>query len=124
MEQSMKEEEKNHFYEKIIPFLQHLVVKTEELFPDDIPMLLKNKEIEISLTREQCACIIANSFFGTFERSSIEQLWGHYELPSINLDRLFEGNQNVQAKIAKIKMFFNYFDRIRNSSKFQVELMK
>jgi hypothetical protein len=118
MEGYMKEEEKNHFYTKIIPFLQNLVVKTNELFPEDIPMLSKSKEMEISFTREQCACIISNSFFGTFERSSIEELWGHYGLPSINLDHLFDMNQNLQPKVAKIKMFFNYFDRIRISSNF------
>eukprot|EP01080_Neovahlkampfia_damariscottae_P010021 gene10021-2340_t len=115
VEENMTTKEKKEFYENTIPFLQNLVLKTEKLFPNDIPMLIHSKENEISFTREQCACIIANSFFGTFERSSDEQLWGIYQLPSINLDDLFDGKANFGAKVAKIKMFLNYFERISKS---------
>ena len=113
----ISENEQKNFFQKIIPFLQKLVLKTEELFPNDIPMLLQLKENEISFTREQCACIIANSFFGTFGRSSKEHLWSYYQLPSINLDELFNGKVNMKPKIAKIQMFLNYFNRINEKSK-------
>ena len=62
------------------------------------------KARRVVLTQRQCLRVLANAFFCNFQRNSYR--WGDY--PSINLDRLFEGNTDIL--VAKLHMFFVYFE--------------
>jgi poly(ADP-ribose) glycohydrolase len=112
----MSEEEKLIFYKETLPFVSNLVLKTSELFKNELPILIQSKEKTISLTREQCACILGNSFFCTFARESDVSSWEKSKFCSINFDELFNIPKNVKQKIAKIEMILNYFKRISKNS--------
>jgi hypothetical protein len=112
----MSEEEKLNFYKETVPFISGLVLKTSALFKDELPILIQSKEKTISLTREQCACILSNSFFCTFARDSDISTWEKSKFCSINFDELFNIPKNVKQKIAKIEMILNYFKRISKNS--------
>lgn len=114
LEKVFKQEEKEVFFKQTLPFIQKMVLKTPELFKDKIPMLFTGKKGEISLSREQCCCILANCFFCTFSIPTNESLWGLTKLPSINFDELFGDAKNIEAKIAKILMILHYFDRLKD----------
>ena len=64
------------------------------------------------MSREQCCCILSNSFFCTFEKISNPSTWMTDQLSSINFDELFDIAQNSQIKLAKIRMIINYFNRV------------
>jgi len=117
----MSKEEQQVFFEKTIPFMVKLVLETPQLFGDKnaIKYSRQYQPVTVELSRRQCACILANSFFCTFDRDSDEKYWGMYKMPSINMDEMFGGNQrnNIDAKIAKIRMILNYFRRIAEKSK-------
>lgn len=69
---------------------------------------------QITLSRLQVACIVANSFFCTFERLSAQRHWN--EFASINMDELFESSfQTKQSRIAKLCMILHYFERLSES---------
>ena len=61
----------DHFFSKVVPFIQKLALRMPDLFPDEVPLLLQRKEGVISLTREQVACLLANAFFCTFSRIEV-----------------------------------------------------
>ncbi len=50
------------FFPRILPYMQNLVVKTKELLPNVLPILSTGKEGKLTLSREQCACILGNFF--------------------------------------------------------------
>eukprot|EP01080_Neovahlkampfia_damariscottae_P009432 gene9432-1638_t len=106
------EKEKKVFYERIIPFMVELILKTPTLFPEDIPLSKQSKSYSISLSREQCACILSNSFFCTFDKISEPSTWTQDQLSSINFDELFDIALSSKVKVEKIRMIINYFDRI------------
>jgi hypothetical protein len=49
VDSKMSDEERKHLYEKIVPFIKDLVLKTPILFPDDISMLLPQIGINFNL---------------------------------------------------------------------------
>jgi hypothetical protein len=112
----LHKEEHALFFHKTIPFIQKMVLETPKLFPDTLDMLVGNKTASIKFTREQCCCVLANSFFCSFLRPSHEMVFRLTGLPSINLDDLFCEMKNPGAKIAKIYMIFNYFKRMSEKS--------
>ena len=83
------------YISSVIPFVAQLVMRTQELWPKGTLAYLKigqNKSVE--MTRMQVACILANSFFCTFTRSSAEETFEVY--PSINLDEMYCQVPNYQ----------------------------
>lgn len=71
---------------------------------------------KVELSQKQCACVLCNSFFCTFERESAEVKWEVRKTPSINMDDLYTCIRQPDAKAEKLKMFLNYFKRIYEKS--------
>jgi poly(ADP-ribose) glycohydrolase len=110
------DEQRKDFFEKVVPFLQNLVLNTPKLFSQyseyGLPALMRYKNKTLKFTREQAACILANSFFSTWDRDSDRRKWEKEQLPSINFDDLYGQDHNNDAKVAKILMILHYFNRI------------
>lgn len=118
LQDELSKSEIESFWRKVLPFIQELVMKTPDLFKNKMYMMFSNSNCTIELSREQCACILANSFFCTFQRPSPEMFYGITNLPSINFDELCnDGRMNIVAKMAKLHMIMHYFERISEKSK-------
>ena len=54
-----------HFFEKVLPFIQSVVKKTKLILPNEIPILEMSKDALVSLNQNQCLAVLANSFLCT-----------------------------------------------------------
>ena len=76
---------------------------------NSLPELTRPKTAIVRLTKLECACILANSFFSTFPRIS-DTRNSHVEMPSINMDSLLVNPKPSGA--AKLLMIIHYFERL------------
>uniref|UniRef100_A0A7S4CEL3 poly(ADP-ribose) glycohydrolase n=1 Tax=Eutreptiella gymnastica TaxID=73025 RepID=A0A7S4CEL3_9EUGL len=79
------------FFTTTLPYLQRLVLKTPELFPEPIRLLSAGRGGDVVLTQLQVACLVANAFFCTYPRRNQKGKTGEYSrYPSINFVDLFK----------------------------------
>ncbi|KAH3731907.1 poly glycohydrolase family protein [Pelomyxa schiedti] len=86
-----------------LPFIQKLVLKMSELFPDDIPFLFTKSHI--TFTREQVACLIISNFFNILLEP---KSYTNKHFQSISFSSLFHQCSNPAFPYCLI----NYFMRI------------
>lgn len=102
--------------QKILKFITELVINTPKFFDNSMSELNfltpYSKEV-ITVTRGQCACILANMFMGT------TKLQNSHDLPRrFNFLELFSSTRDQQrdkVKFEKINCVMNYFRIIMNS---------
>lgn len=75
---------------------------------NQLPFQLDSKCVKLS--KLECACILANSFFCTFPRIGDTRDGPHLFMPSINLDSLI--NNPHEASASKLLMIIHYFERL------------
>ena len=97
---------------EILPIIANLVLQTPTLFldPESLPMLSQGDNKAVQLTREQCACLIANMFMCTTvdqhnntlnRRFNFSDLYRKTGQPSVD-----------ELKKQKIACILNYFKQI------------
>lgn len=92
------------FWLKTIHSIKASALEFYELFPSGIPILKEGIEDEISFTRRQCKCIMANFFFCTFDDRP------RFNLGDINFIGLYIGG-GVGAPVKKLRLLLSYFLR-------------
>ncbi|EFC46866.1 predicted protein [Naegleria gruberi] len=134
---SAKWEGRPKFFTETLPFIIELVLKSESIlgsYAGDLyehecqrqstivlnegllPILeelnkssINNESRAVKLTKLECACILANSFFCTFSRlGDVKE--GTLKITSINMDTLFI-NPYI-ASSSKLLMIIHYFERL------------
>jgi hypothetical protein len=88
--ESLKDDEKEFLFNKVLPLMIEFVLKTKEIFENDKLPLLNKDTTEIKLSRMKIFCILSNSFFCTFDRASDEESYIKKGIPSINMDEVKE----------------------------------
>ncbi|KAM6997259.1 poly(ADP-ribose) glycohydrolase [Tautogolabrus adspersus] len=101
--------EVQELFKTILPAMVDLALSAPRLCTMPIPLLKSQVNHSLTLSQEQIACLLANSFFCTFpRRNSRKSEYGNY--PEINFYRLFEGSST--RKIEKLKTLLCYFRRV------------
>jgi len=99
---------RKHCTEKVFSCIAKLVLRTEELFPNPLPMLVQGTAEKVTLSKEQCACLLANMFMGTTIPQKNDKLAEYY-----NFYFWFKKDfKNEKTTIEKIKFIYHYFERI------------
>jgi poly(ADP-ribose) glycohydrolase len=99
---ALKETDRRVFFVSTLPRIIGLVLRTPELLKSPIPLLLG--EGSVSVTRLQCACIVANMFLGTFPTT---QGPPGSCFPTIDFFRLFA--MPSPSNVAKLLCVMHYF---------------
>ena len=103
---------KGWFFAHTVPFIVKLVLEMPEHFPSGLPMVNTADEAiqEVSLSKQQCASLLACSFFCGYHHTSVPTK------KTVNLDNIYISlNKKCPQNIAKLCMLMNYFERCRLS---------
>ncbi|KAF9913296.1 hypothetical protein EC991_000058 [Linnemannia zychae] len=65
-DQFLSREERDRFFNIILPGIQQLALRLPELVKRPIPLLKQQQDSAVTLSQEQIACLLANAFFCTF----------------------------------------------------------
>ncbi|XP_037321621.2 poly(ADP-ribose) glycohydrolase [Pungitius pungitius] len=96
-------------FDVVLPAMVDLALSAPVLCTMPIPLLKSRMNHSLTLSQEQIACLLANSFFCTFpRRNSRKSEYCNY--PEINFYRFFEGTS--PKKIEKLKTLLCYFRRV------------
>ena len=101
---------KGWFLAHTVPFIVQLVIDMPQTFPSGVATLITNGDLvqERSLTKHQCASLLACSFFSAFHHSAAPKK------KTVNFDGIFITlNQKCPQNVAKLCMIMNYFERCR-----------
>ena len=106
---------------KVLQKMIKLALDMPNLLRKPIPILKAGQTFSISLTQQQCACILANAFFCTFPGR-----WGAdspSELPYINFNGILNdgGGRKSRVKIEKLVCMLHYFNRVLTKSNLRLE---
>lgn len=83
------------FVQTVMPFVASLVLNTEQFVPSKSLKYLKRGQTDtVEVSKAGAACLLANSFFCTWNRRSDEALWDIF--PSINYDEMFCEHPNYR----------------------------
>lgn len=106
-----------HFFHHTLPFIQSLALRLPELFPLSSKLCLlcpSTTNQRVTLTKQQCACILACGFFGLFASGpSTFFPDGHFS----KFDFLELCLSSTGPRSAKLLCLLHYFDRISEKSK-------
>ena len=97
------------FLSVTLPFVWREALRARNDFPE---IRLLDSAGSIRLTQRQCLCVLSNAFFCTFTDRPSRNCLSVDDLPSINLDELYGGGWG-SVEVAKLRMLFNYFERMR-----------
>jgi poly(ADP-ribose) glycohydrolase len=113
--------EGNTFWSVILPFMAQLAQKLDKVFFSAIPLLRAQVAAEITLTHEQCACLISNMFFCTFPQRSCNSPHGgngtgaYENFPNVNFNTLFATNESINRpnrRVQKLQCILHYFETL------------
>jgi len=111
--------EQDEWEKEIFPALAKLILKTPELFPNDIdiPLLVQGSQEKVRLSREQCTCLLAHMFMCT----TLDQKSRNIPKP-YNFSKLFTLEDQKQAannivRAQKIRCLYSYFQQVLKKEK-------
>jgi len=101
--------------QEVLEFIAELVIKTPQFFNNSssIPFLTSCSKDVVTVTRGQCACLLANMFMGTTRLQNLPDLPRRF-----NFMELFSSTRDLQkdqVKYEKINCILNYFKTIMYS---------
>ncbi|XP_029460075.1 poly(ADP-ribose) glycohydrolase-like isoform X2 [Rhinatrema bivittatum] len=107
----LPEDKKKYLILKVIPQMAQLALQLPDLCPKAIPLLKRGKQMALSMSQQQIACLLANAFFCTFPHRNTTQSNSEYaNYPSINFSKLFE-DWNPKRR-EKLHTIFCYFSQV------------
>ncbi|KAF8924154.1 hypothetical protein BGZ58_002106 [Dissophora ornata] len=80
--QFLSREEREHFFDVILPRMQALALRLPELITKPIPFLKQQQDAAVTLSQEQIACLLANAFFNTFPCRNVPYKRGRKKRPA------------------------------------------
>ena len=83
----------------LLPKMAQLALQLPKLLPHSVPLLSAGKNLAVTLSQRQIACLLANAFFCTLPETFMSY-------PDTNFDSLFQDQDE------KLKCLFNYFRRV------------
>jgi len=108
--QQQNQEERLEWEKTIFPRMIALLLKTPEIFPNQIPLLIQGHSQKVKLTKEQCACLMSHMFIcTTISQKENKKLPSSFNFAELYSSSLF-ANQHI--KLEKLKCLANYFKRI------------
>jgi poly(ADP-ribose) glycohydrolase len=103
------------FFEKILPYIQNLVLKLPELFPNPVYHLVPQTDARILLTREQVSALLACSFFQIIARP--DAVYNRVmSFNDVNFDVLFSANADMFPTATGCLCLLHYFNRIQEKA--------
>ena len=119
----LPDNDKHLFQTKVFPEMAKLVLKTPTLFPKEIAMMTQGRAGAVSLTREQCACLLSHMFMCTTLRQSSSALPMRYNFSQLYSSTRQGQGEKYQVKKQKIACLLNYFARVTTSSSDSKEMV-
>jgi hypothetical protein len=107
-EEEFSDDSSKFFFGEVLPKIIELALRLPELIKHPIPLLKSTKNHSVSLSQEQCGCLLANAFLCTFPQRNGDRKNTDY--PEINFNRLF--SIKTDQGLEKIKCILSYFKRI------------
>ncbi|XP_076454449.1 poly(ADP-ribose) glycohydrolase-like [Babylonia areolata] len=105
-------EDRDLFFEHILPRMIELTLRLPDICPFAIPLLKRGKAKKLTLSQHQISSLLANAFFCTFPlRNSRTRASEYSDYPDINFSHLFTGDP-VQRKLQKLQCIVHYFKRV------------
>ena len=104
------------FFGCVLPYIQTVALRLPELFPSgSLPLLTQYTTGTLSLSREQCACLLAHAFFGTLP--ALEKLSAQVSADSpTGVLNFFELHvMYARVGIERIKCLLAYFHVLAQS---------
>jgi poly(ADP-ribose) glycohydrolase len=109
-EKILTQEERDSFFQETLPFIIETALALPDLFKKPIPLLMKHVSNQITLSRHQVACLLANMFLCTFPKRSTS--YGEYEYyPTANFNSLYSA-PCTKVRQHKLKCIIHYFKRL------------
>ncbi|KAL3904394.1 MAG: hypothetical protein SGPRY_011300, partial [Prymnesium sp.] len=68
----LDDHEREAFFKTILPALCSLALRLPELFPTPLPLLRAGRASHVSVSAEQCACLLSHAFFCTYPGRNME----------------------------------------------------
>ncbi|KAL7059132.1 hypothetical protein AAHC03_013892 [Spirometra sp. Aus1] len=117
-------------FSPLLKKIADLALRLPDLVTHPIPLLKQNKEMSLSLSQLQIACLLANAFYCTFpQRTSTDSKSEYRNFPTINFISLFctstartagtlaspgrmEKGKASSIKVEKIICLLHYFSRV------------
>ncbi|KAG0369993.1 hypothetical protein BC939DRAFT_475921 [Gamsiella multidivaricata] len=84
--QFLSTEERQYFFDVILPRMQALALRLPELIKKPIPFLKQQHDSAVTLSQEQIACLLANAFFNTFPCRNTPYKRGRKKKPAFKKD--------------------------------------
>lgn len=97
------------FFDDMLPILIRIVLDFEEIFPNGIPRLAANQNLQLTISQFQAMAIVAGSFLCVFDEQP-----SNY--PSINMDTLFVSNH--AGAVETLKCIVNYLGESFDNRKY------
>ncbi|XP_048480301.1 poly(ADP-ribose) glycohydrolase [Plutella xylostella] len=105
-------EETDYFFTITLPEIVKLALALPHIIQAPIPLLKQHKNRAISLSQQQIASLLANSFFCTFPRRNSSKTDCEYSsYPRINFSTLYE-TTGSDSTFEKLKCLCHYFRRV------------
>ncbi|XP_054155582.1 poly(ADP-ribose) glycohydrolase-like [Oppia nitens] len=108
--------ERDELFNEIIPQMSRLALSLPKIVTQSIPLLRQRQNRTLFLSQQQCACLLANSFFCTFPQRNQEIQATNYNLPVANFFSLFtnygQSGAYSTTKLQKLRCIVNYFRRV------------
>lgn len=111
----------NTFWTSTLPFIAKLAQKLDQVFSGPTPLLPCQYALELSLSQEQCAVLVANMFFCTFPQRSCNSAHGgngtgvYENYPNVNFNTLFATHTNknrANRRVQKLRCIIHYFESL------------
>ncbi|EYB96499.1 hypothetical protein Y032_0150g2785 [Ancylostoma ceylanicum] len=83
--------------------IARLALRAKTVFTKPLPLLVTDRPGSVTLSQEQCACLLANAFFCTFEKD-------RENYNKINFSSLFNGTNPLSH--VKLQFILNYFSLV------------
>ena len=107
--QSIDSDTRKFYKETVFPCIASLSLKTSQLFYNySIPLFIQGRPQKLTLTKEQCACMLANMFLGITLPQKSDKL-SRYNSFYYWYKKDYKGERII---IEKLKCLFSYFVKI------------
>eukprot|EP00455_Lapot_gusevi_P054377 TRINITY_DN86_c0_g2_i3.p1 TRINITY_DN86_c0_g2~~TRINITY_DN86_c0_g2_i3.p1 ORF type:complete len:486 (-),score=67.17 TRINITY_DN86_c0_g2_i3:237-1694(-) len=102
---AMSEDDRQNFFQRVLPCIKNLVLQMPTLFPERLPLLAQFQTRTLDLSRHQVASLLAAAFFCLHTAPENDKR------PYLDFQGLYN-NGDMPHVVEKIRCILHYFDRI------------
>lgn len=109
------------FWSTTLPYMANMAQKLDSVFSEALPLLPSQSAIQVTVSQEQCAVLVANMFFCTFPQRSCNSAHGgngtgvYENYPNVNFNTLFATHENkkrANRRVEKLRCIVHYFESL------------